>query len=88
MARKTTSSSSTEVVKSLIPIITDLFPLFLEKWAEINDRPTLKSIEDELEIIKNKLEKFYHRVYWLYALFFLLLVWNVFLTIFMIILKK
>ena len=84
----TDSAAGVDFLKSIIPFFTDLFPLFLEKWAEVNDRPALKSLEKELARSNRKLESLTNQVRWLYPALAMLLIWNIFLTIFIAFIVK
>ena len=70
-----------EVFKSVIPFFTELFPLVLEKWAEVNDRPILRDLEEDQVRLNRKMERIVNKVRWLYTFLLVLLVWNIFLTI-------
>lgn len=88
MEQKDTTSGGSDLLKSIIPLLSDLFPLIMEKWADVNDRPYLKSLERELSRTRRKLEGAQNLIRWLFSFFFLLLVWNVFLTIFLVYIRR
>ncbi len=75
-------------MESIIPLFSDLVPLIMEKWAMANDRPVIRELEKEQDRLDRRLERTENRQRWLYSFFFLLLVWNVFLTIFLVFLRR
>ena len=80
MTRKDTPPGA-DIISSFLPIFTEIFPLVLEKWADIHDRPVLRDLEDEQDAQARRLEKAEGQVRWLFALLLVVVVWNVFLTI-------
>ena len=77
-----------EWLDAIVPLFSDLVPLIMEKWALANDRPVVRELEKEQDRLDRKLERTDNRLRWLYSFFFLLLVWNVFLTIFLVFVVK
>jgi len=82
------SSAGADLWKTILPFFSDLFPLIMDKWADVHERPVVKNLERELLRLKHKHERLHNQLRWLYSFFFLLLVWNVFLTIFMVFMIK
>ena len=73
-----------EMVKTIILSVSDLIPLFLDKWAAVNDRPATREMEKDISRIKSRLSRLTRREKWVYPLFFVLFVWNIVLTLIII----
>lgn len=69
-------------------MFSDLVPLIMEKWALANDRPVIRELEKEQDRLDRKLERTESRLRWLYTFFFALLIWNIFLTIYLVFVIK
>ena len=81
-------SAATDLLEAIVPLFSDLLPLIMEKWAVANDRPLVRELEKEQDRLDRKLESTDNRLRWLYSFFFLLFIWNVFLTIFLVFVIK
>lgn len=78
MARK--NSEAGDLVRAVLPVITDLVPLFLEKWALLNDRPTIEKIEKAQDRLKTETDQVRGRAGVLGWICGGLIVWNAILT--------
>ena len=64
----------------MVPLVRDLLPLILEKWAEIHDRPLLREMEEELLYLQMEQRRFRFRFGFVCIFAILLLLWNIFLS--------
>lgn len=76
-----------DIVKTVIQTVSELIPLFMEKWSMVKDKPLWKEIQDDQRRIKLNLHKIIKKQNLYMMFFFLLLVWNCMLTL-IIILKN
>ncbi len=67
-------------MRAVLPMITDLVPLFLEKWAELNDRPTMEKIERAQDHLKTETAQVRSRAGILGWICGGLILWNAILT--------
>ena len=67
-------------LKALIPLLTDLIPLFLDKWSEVNQRPSLRDLEERQSRMGRRIKKIAGELSWHRIFFVGLLIWNIILT--------
>ncbi len=79
------ASGAFEYWKAVVPMIADLIPLFFDKWAEVNHRATFQDLERDQQRLARRLGRLAGRMRWYQTAFFLLLLWNIVLTVFLII---
>lgn len=79
------ASGAFEYWKAIVPMIADLIPLFFDKWAELNHRSTFQDLERDQQRLARRLGRLAGRMRWYQTAFFLLLLWNIVLTVFLII---
>ena len=78
--RSRSASDLADLLSLLLPILRDFIPILLERWANVSNRPTMHSIEDENRRLKEKIEQLDRKLLWLSmfqvvtGLFFLLFV--------------
>ncbi|MEQ9365506.1 MAG: hypothetical protein RIF32_14770 [Leptospirales bacterium] len=67
-------------LKALIPLLTDLIPLFLEKWSDVHQRPSLRDLEERQSRMGRRIKKIAGQLNWHRIFFAGLLIWNIILT--------
>jgi len=79
MTRKNNSNYEA-IIATVLATVTDLIPVFLDKWSMMNESPRIGDLEDDLERQKFRLLALEsrHQVY--LVIFFFLILWNGFLT--------
>lgn len=70
-----------ETLKALLPLLADLIPLFLDKWADVNQRPSVRDLEERHVRMGRRIKKLAGQLTWHRVFFFVLLIWNVILTV-------
>ncbi len=71
---------SGETLKALVPLLTDLIPLFLDKWSEVHHRPTVHDLQDRQSRMGRRIKKIAGQLGWHRIFFAGLLIWNIILT--------
>lgn len=72
--------SYADFVSLLLPLLRDFIPILLERWSEFADRPTMRSLEEENQRLRDQVDRLEKKVQWLTlfqivtALFFLFFV--------------
>ena len=85
-SRKDGGGESFETIKALVPFLTDLIPLILEKWSEIyGDRPSVRDIQQRQSRMGRRIKKLTAHMRWYRVFFILLLIWNIILTALLVI---
>lgn len=84
MARKK-DGDGTELLTHLSAIVSELLPLFLEKWADLNDRPRIDEMNSRLGSLRQGLVRQSRRIRNLTILCVVLILWNIFLSVFLFI---
>lgn len=80
MARKK-EGDGTELLTHLSSIVSELLPLFLEKWADLNDRPRVDELNARIGSLRQGLSGQNRRIRNLTILCLVLIVWNIFLSV-------
>lgn len=73
-----------DLIKTVIQTVSELIPLFLEKWSIIKDKPIWSEIQEDHKKIKRRLINVIKRQRLYQMFFFMLLVWNTILTVIII----
>lgn len=81
MAQK--NSETGDIVRAVGAILTDLFPLFMEKWSDLHDRPTMEELQRDQTRLERLTSRLVNQIRWFYPVFFVLLLWNILLTVFL-----
>ncbi len=82
MPRK--QQNATDFIAALVPLLTDLFPLIMEKWSQLNDRPRIDDIKNDLETVQAKQKLLKGKIKWLVTTIIVLILWNAAITIWVI----
>ncbi|MCR9144805.1 MAG: hypothetical protein NXI24_21385 [bacterium] len=72
--------SGGESLKALIPLLTDLIPIFLDRWADVNQRPSVRDLEERQSRMGRRIKKIAGQLKWHRILFIGLVIWNIILT--------
>ena len=73
-----------DTLKTLLPAIRELLGPILEVWLNRQEGPDARQLAREQVRMKRRLRRAVNQIRWLSALFFLLLVWNIVLTILLV----
>lgn len=60
-----------EILMAVLPMLRDFLPIFIEKWSESTDRPTLRGLEEEDRRLHDRIDHLERRSRWL-AIFLVL----------------
>jgi hypothetical protein len=61
----------TEIFITILPVLRDLIPLFLERLSEIYGKPTLQKLQKENEKLKEEINQIEKKLQWF--LFFIII---------------
>ncbi len=81
MARK--KEDGTDLITNLSAILSELLPLFLEKWG--NKGPRLEALNSKLGQLEKAIHKQNRRIRKMTILCVVLILWNIFLSVLLII---
>lgn len=65
---------------ALLPLLSDLIPLFLDKWSEVHQRPSVRDLEERQSRMGRRIKELRSRLNWQRILLVLLIIWNTVLT--------
>ncbi len=83
MARKKEDGS--DLITNLSAIVSELLPLYLEKWAGLQNRPRLEALNSKLAQLEKGIHRQNRSVRRLTILCAVLILWNIFLSVLLII---
>lgn len=77
-----------DFISSIIPILSELMPMFIEKWADVNNRSNVRELKkDQLKSFK-KIGRINRQLKWLYFLLVILFMWNTAVTVGLLFLSR
>lgn len=79
--KKYFSNKISKFFLEILPFLKEVLPIFFDKLAEIQGKPTLLSLKKENEEIKESLILLEKKVHWI---FFFLIIQSLFLLVFII----
>ncbi|GIX41183.1 MAG: hypothetical protein KatS3mg129_0916 [Leptospiraceae bacterium] len=83
---KTRKKKTKEIFIQLLPLLRDLIPIFLERIAEIQGKPTLLKLQEENEKLKDNMLQIEKKMQWF--LFFIIMQTIFIIIIFIYVLFK
>lgn len=63
--REHSGGKSGEVLSVLVPLLRDFVPILIERWSDLADRPTLRSLEEENRRLRDQIDGLEKKVQWL-----------------------
>jgi hypothetical protein len=75
--------NATDTLGALVPLFSELIPLLLDKWSEIRNRPSIRELQRGQVRLGRRIKQMLRELRWYRALFFVLLIWNIILTVFL-----
>ncbi len=63
--REHSYGKSGEVLSVLVPLLRDFVPILIERWSDLADRPTLRSLEEENRRLRDQIDGLEKKVQWL-----------------------
>ncbi len=73
------------IILNVLPILKEILPLMIEKYNEIQGKPTLKKLYEENEQLKNKIRNLEHKMSLFLVFVILQTIFIIFFIIFFII---
>lgn len=79
-SEKSRNQDGGETLKALVPLLTDLIPLILDKWSDVHNRPSVRDLEERQSRMGRRIKKLSGQLNWHRIFFIGLLIWNIILT--------
>jgi hypothetical protein len=78
MKKQQESSTNKEILIQILPLLRDIIPIFLERLAELQGKPTLKRLQQENEELRKEIQQLEKKFQWI---FFFIIVQTFFIVI-------
>lgn len=79
---KTEAVKSHDFLNTFVRTLAEFLPVLLDRFLQVKNSPAFEKLEGEIERLKRRTDILRFRFSWLFTLFFLLLIWNIFLTLY------
>ncbi|MBE7438432.1 MAG: hypothetical protein HS115_08275 [Spirochaetales bacterium] len=81
---KQEAKRTADFLHTLAQTIGEFIPVLLERFLQLKNSAAFERLEGEIERLKRRTDILRFRMSWILTLIFLLLLWNIFLTVYVI----